>query len=72
MITLGRYHASMMAALRFFYIQVLKRSWSVAETPYPKQMRLPQVLSQQEVARLIEVARYQLRCNLTECTDFSR
>jgi Phage integrase, N-terminal SAM-like domain len=26
-----------LAALRFFYVQVLKRGWSVAETPYPKQ-----------------------------------
>jgi integrase/recombinase XerD len=44
-----------LAALRFFYIQVLKRSWSAAETPYPKKMlKLPQILSQQEVARLIE------------------
>jgi SAM-dependent methyltransferase len=24
-----------LASLRFFYIQVLKRSWSIAETPYP-------------------------------------
>jgi hypothetical protein len=24
-------------ALRFFYVQVLKRGWSVAETPYPKE-----------------------------------
>jgi integrase/recombinase XerD len=46
-----------LAALRFFYIQVLKQGWSVAETPYPKKvLHLPQVLSQQEVARLIESA----------------
>ena len=39
-----------LAALRFFYIQVLKRGWSIAETPYPKKVRhLPQVLSQEEV-----------------------
>ena len=45
-----------LAALRFFYIQVLKRSWSVAETPYPKKLlHLPQVLSQAEVAQLIEL-----------------
>ena len=25
-----------LAALRFLYIQVLQRGWSVAETPYPK------------------------------------
>ncbi len=46
-----------LAALRFFYIHVLKRGWSIAETPYPKKVRhLPQVLSQEEVARLIEAA----------------
>jgi integrase/recombinase XerD len=43
--------------LRFFYIHVLKRGWSIAETPYPKKVRhLPQVLSQEEVARLIDAA----------------
>ena len=25
-----------LAALRFFYIKTLKKSWSIAETPYPK------------------------------------
>ena len=46
-----------MAALRFFYVQVLKRGWSVAETPHPKKvLHLPQILSQEEVARLIEAA----------------
>ena len=40
-----------LAGLRFFYIQVLKRGWSAAETPYPRQVQaLPQVLSQEEVA----------------------
>jgi len=40
-----------LAALRFFYIHVLKRGWSIAETPYPKKVRhLPGVLSQEEVA----------------------
>ena len=43
--------------MRFFYVQVLKRGWSVAETPYPKKrLPLPQVLSQEEVARLINAA----------------
>jgi hypothetical protein len=28
-----------LASLRFFYIHVLKRNWSIAETPYPKKMR---------------------------------
>jgi integrase/recombinase XerD len=46
-----------LASLRFFYIHVLKRNWSIAETPYPKKVRhLPGVLSQAEVARLIDAA----------------
>ena len=46
-----------LAALRFFYVRVMKRSWSIAETPYPKSVfRLPLVLSQEEVARLINAA----------------
>src|SRR6202041_2198937 len=44
-----------LAALRFLYIQVWKRGWSVAETPYPKKiLHLPEILSQEEVARLID------------------
>src|ERR1700723_308872 len=47
--------AQRLAALRFLYIQVLKRGWSAAETPYPKKvLRLPEILSQQQVARLID------------------
>jgi site-specific recombinase XerD len=47
-----------LAALRFFFVKTLKKPWSVAETPYPKQVRrLPLVLSQEEVARLINSAR---------------
>jgi integrase/recombinase XerD len=46
-----------LAALRFFYIKTLKRAWSITETPYPKQgFRLPTILSQEEVARLIDAA----------------
>ena len=46
-----------LAALRFFYIQTRKKPWSVAETPYPKKtFRLPMILSQEEVARLIDSA----------------
>ena len=46
-----------LAALRFFYIQTLKRAWSVAETPYPKKvLKLPIILSQEEVTRLINAA----------------
>src|SRR5437870_10856294 len=47
-----------LAALRFFYIQTLRKAWSIAETPYPKKNhRLPAILSQEEVARLIDAAR---------------
>jgi len=46
-----------LAALRFFYIKTLKKSWSVAETPYPRrEFRLPLVLSQEEVTQLIDAA----------------
>ena len=46
-----------LAALRFFYIKVLKKNWSVAETPYPRRViRLPDILSPEEVARLIDAA----------------
>jgi integrase/recombinase XerD len=48
-----------LAALRSFYVQVLKRGWSVAETPYPKKVvHLPQVLTQKEVARVIDAAEF--------------
>ena len=47
-----------LAALRFFYIKTLKKGWSVAETPYPKKnYRLPTILSQEQVAQLIDAAR---------------
>jgi site-specific recombinase XerD len=46
-----------LCALRFFYIQTLKKPWSVADTPYPKKAhRLPTILSQEEVAQLIDAA----------------
>jgi site-specific recombinase XerD len=46
-----------LAALRFFFVKTLKKPWSAAETPYPKMgLRLPTVLSQEEVARLINSA----------------
>jgi site-specific recombinase XerD len=45
-----------LCALRFFYIQTLKKSWSIADTPYPKRHRLPTILSQEEVAQLIDAA----------------
>jgi integrase/recombinase XerD len=46
-----------LAALRFFFIKTLRKPWSVAETPYPKKVvHLPTILSQEEVARLINAA----------------
>jgi integrase/recombinase XerD len=46
-----------LAALRFFYVKTLHRPWNAAETPYPKKViHLPIILSQEEVARLIESA----------------
>jgi integrase/recombinase XerD len=46
-----------LCALRFFYIQTLKKPWSIADTPYPKKRhRLPTILSQEEVAQLIDAA----------------
>jgi site-specific recombinase XerD len=50
-------------ALRFFYSKTLRKAWSIAETPYPKKnRRLPAILSQEEVTRLIDAA----------CTSFHR
>ena len=47
------------AALRFFYVQVLKRGWRVAATPYPKKvLHLPEILSQEEVARVIDAVEF--------------
>jgi len=47
-----------LAALRFFFIKTLKKRWGLDETPYPKQIRrLPSILTQEEVARLINSAR---------------
>ena len=47
-----------LAALRFFYIHTLHKAWSITETPYPKNAhRLPTILSQEEVAQLIDAAR---------------
>jgi integrase/recombinase XerD len=46
-----------LAALRFFYSKTLKKGWSIADTPYPKKNhRLPAILSQEEVAQLIQAA----------------
>jgi integrase/recombinase XerD len=47
-----------LAALRFFYVKTLRRAWSLADTPYPKKtLRLPTILSREEVAQLIHAAR---------------
>jgi site-specific recombinase XerD len=49
--------AQRVAALRFFYIKTLGRNWKLERAPYPKRPRqLPNILSAQEVARLIEAA----------------
>jgi integrase/recombinase XerD len=53
--------AQHLTALRFFYNKTLKRNLSVEETPYPKRpIRLPDVLSQEEVERLIDSANNRL------------
>ena len=47
-----------LAALRFFFIQTIKKPWSLADTPYPKPTRhLPSILSPEEIAHLIDSAR---------------
>jgi integrase/recombinase XerD len=44
-------------ALRFLFVHVLKRRWTVDDLPYPKRPQtLPLVLSHQEVAQLINSA----------------
>src|ERR1017187_3730092 len=49
--------AQRLASLRFFFVKTLNKPWSANETPYPKKVvRLPAILSQEEVARLIDVA----------------
>ncbi len=49
--------AQRVAALRFFYIRTLGQEWNLDRVPYPKRpRRLPNILSQQEVARLIDAA----------------
>jgi integrase/recombinase XerD len=49
--------AQHLSALRFFYNKTLRRNLSVEETPFPKRpIRLPDVLSRDEVERLIDSA----------------
>ena len=46
-----------LAALRFLFVSVLKRRWTVEDMPYPKRPdKLPTVLTQDEVARMIDAA----------------
>ena len=45
------------AALRFFFVKTLKRRYLLDDTPYPKApRRLPQILSVEEMARVIDAA----------------
>jgi len=49
--------AQQVSALRFFYLKTLKRPWPVDDMPAPKRpIRLPEVLSREEVECLIEAA----------------
>src|SRR5258708_24820449 len=49
--------AQHLSPLSFFFIKTLKLTWGVEETPYPKRpIRLPDVLSRDEVERLIDSA----------------
>src|SRR6202050_2728218 len=46
-----------MAAVQFFFVRTLKRPWPRQEFSYPKiPVRLPTILSLEEVARLIDAA----------------
>ena len=46
-----------LSALRFFFLNTLKRPWVVADMPSPKRpFRLPEVLAPEEVERLIQSA----------------
>ena len=49
--------AQQVSALRFLFLKTLKRAWRADEMPAPKQpIRLPQVLSREEVEQLIRSA----------------
>ena len=44
-------------ALRFFFIKTLRKPWTLDDMPYPRRVfQLPKVLSQDEVARMIDAA----------------
>jgi integrase/recombinase XerD len=60
--------AQQLSALRFFFLKTLKRPWIVEDMPVPKKpIRLPQILSREEVERLIQFANSPLHrvCLLT-------
>ena len=45
------------AALRFFFVKMLKRRYMIEHIPFPKETRrLPEILTAEEVVRLIEAA----------------
>jgi integrase/recombinase XerD len=49
--------AQQLSALRFFFLKTLKRPWMVQDVPVPKKpIRLPEILSREEVERLIQHA----------------
>lgn len=49
--------AQQLSALRFFFLNTLKRPWIVADMPTPRRpIRLPEILSLEEVERLIRCA----------------
>jgi integrase/recombinase XerD len=49
--------AQQISALRFFFLKTLKRPWMVEELPVPRRpIRLPEILSKEEVERLIQCA----------------
>jgi integrase/recombinase XerD len=49
--------AQQLSALRFLFLKTLKRPWMVEDMPAPKKpIRLPDVLSREEVERLIQYA----------------
>lgn len=57
-----------LSALKFFYMKTLKRPWMAQDMPSPKQaLKLPEILSREEVERLIECAGTRLHriCILT-------
>src|ERR1700724_4045348 len=49
--------AQQLSALRFFFLKTLKRPWMLEDMASPKRpIRLPEILSREEVERLIECA----------------